>query len=60
MAVGLVTNVGDMGSTAAAGFTMAGGTVCGSTMGVVDARAGKEKHIKICQDGIRKRLQLGK
>ena len=40
MAVGLVTSVGDMGLTAAAGFAMAGGTVCSSTMGLVDARGG--------------------
>ena len=46
MAVGLVTSVGDMGSTTAAGFAMAGGTVCSSTMSLVNAKAGKEKHIE--------------
>ncbi len=59
MAVGLVTVPVDMGSTAAAGFALAGGTVCSSTIGLVNARAGKEKHIKKSQDEIRKRLQLG-
>ncbi len=58
MAVGLVTGPADMGSTAAAGFAMAGGTVCSATMGIVNRRAGIEKHIKKSTEEIRKRLQL--
>lgn len=60
MAMGLVTDLADMGLTAAARFALVAGTVCSSTISLVNAKVGKEKHIKKSQSEIRKRLQLGK
>lgn len=57
MGVGLVTAGVDMGSTAAAGFALAGQIACSSSAAVFYMRDRKAKHIKKSQKAIAKELR---
>ncbi len=56
MGVGVVTAVGDGGTTAAAGFAVASSTVFNSSAFLFNMRDGKAKHIEKSQKEIRKEL----
>jgi F0F1-type ATP synthase membrane subunit c/vacuolar-type H+-ATPase subunit K len=57
MAVGAVTAIGDAGTTAAAGFGMAGSSVCSAIAATSSNKRGNEKHITKAQKEIRQELR---